>query len=63
MVVADAYPKARHHYLVIARDTRLSTLYDLEPEHAPLVSQLLAVGRALARELLAGRQGPPPRSA
>ena len=40
VVINDAYPKARHHGLVIARQQGLGGPADLRPEHLPLLQSM-----------------------
>lgn len=48
-MIHDKFPKARHHALLIARDTRLQGPLDLEgPRDLPLLRHLKAVGERWA---------------
>ncbi|ACO69387.1 predicted protein [Micromonas commoda] len=51
VVLTDKYPKARTHYLVLARDTSLAAGPSaLRASHAELVERMATVGRAIAAE-------------
>lgn len=42
IVVKDAYPKAKHHFLVIARDLQLEQLTDLKKEHCAALQHMMS---------------------
>lgn len=44
IIVKDAYPKAKHHFLVIARDPQLEQLIDLKSEHCMTVEHMKSCG-------------------
>lgn len=44
VVVADKYPKARVHLLVVARDTSLGSVLDLRSTHVGLLEHMRDVG-------------------
>ena len=50
VIIRDAYPKARHHYLVLPRED-IPSLRALNSAHLPLLEKMLANGRALAEEI------------
>jgi aprataxin len=50
VVIRDKFPKARHHYLVVARDAALNSITDLRGDAgADLVCEMLAMGHSVAR--------------
>ena len=52
ITIKDAYPKARHHYLVLPRKD-IPTLRHLNASHLPLLKAMLANGRSLEEKLKA----------
>ncbi|KAG2495217.1 hypothetical protein HYH03_006823 [Edaphochlamys debaryana] len=50
VMIADAYPKARHHALVLARDPALRSIADLRPEHLPLLTHMREVAEDWVRK-------------
>lgn len=48
LVVRDAYPKARHHVLVIARDAALTDIACLRREHLGLLRHMKSVAHEWA---------------
>ncbi|GFR50688.1 hypothetical protein Agub_g12940 [Astrephomene gubernaculifera] len=50
ILIADAYPKARHHALVIARDPSLRSITDLRARHVPLLSHMRRVAEEWVRD-------------
>ncbi|RKP01742.1 hypothetical protein CXG81DRAFT_18500 [Caulochytrium protostelioides] len=70
VVVRDAYPRARHHYLILPR-VRLDRLSELEPStHGALLAAMRDRAHVLIRQLRAGEASPdagmpmgPPREA
>ena len=50
VTIKDAYPKARHHYLVLPRED-IPHLRALRPSHVPLLEKMLENGRKLAKEV------------
>ncbi len=50
VVIKDAYPKARHHYLVLPKEN-ISSLRILNRSHVSLLKHMLMVGRAYVQEL------------
>ncbi|KXZ48867.1 hypothetical protein GPECTOR_25g452 [Gonium pectorale] len=44
VLMMDAFPKARHHALVVARDPALRSIANLTREHIPLLRHMRAVG-------------------
>jgi diadenosine tetraphosphate (Ap4A) HIT family hydrolase len=44
VVIKDRYPKARHHYLVLSRDRRLVSVYDLEKRDAHILVEIGRLG-------------------
>ena len=58
VVLTDKYPKARTHYLVLARDTSLAAGPSaLRAQHAELVEGMATVGRRIAAEKAAKVNG------
>ena len=58
VVLTDKYPKARTHYLVLARDTSLAAGPSaLRAQHAELVERMATVGRRIAAEKAAKVNG------
>ena len=56
VIIRDAYPKARHHYLVLPKDN-ISNLRALNVAHIPLLQKMLDSGRSLAKEVQAKEVG------
>lgn len=54
VTIKDAYPKARHHYLVLPRED-IPHLRALHPAHVPLLERMLTSGRKLAEEVGDGK--------
>lgn len=52
VTIKDAYPKARHHYLVMAREN-IANLRALNSAHLGLLEKMLENGRALVEEVKA----------
>lgn len=52
VTIKDAYPKAKHHYLVLPRED-IPTLRCLNASHLPLLKAMLASGRSLEEKLKA----------
>lgn len=52
VTIKDAYPKAKHHYLVLPKEN-IPALKSLKPSHVALMKHILKVGKALEEELKA----------
>ena len=52
VIIKDAYPKAKHHFLVLPRDN-ISSLRALNPSHVSLLQSMLELGKSLESELTA----------
>jgi aprataxin len=50
IAIRDAYPKAKVHWLVMPRDTKLHSLSDLKIVHLKLVQKMVAVANKLVRD-------------
>jgi len=51
VIVRDAFPKSRYHYLAIVKDHSLRSLADLRTEHAVMLSKMLGEVGAFVEEL------------
>ncbi|XP_051132115.1 transcription factor bHLH140 [Andrographis paniculata] len=52
LVITDAYPKAQHHLLVLARADGLDTISDVRREHISLLKSMHSVGLKWAEKFL-----------
>ena len=52
VIIKDAYPKAKHHFLVLPRDS-ISSLRALNSSHVSLLQHMLELGKSLESELTA----------
>ena len=50
VIIRDAYPKAKHHFLVLPKDN-ISNLRALDSSHLPLLQRMLDFGRSLEEEI------------
>lgn len=50
VIIKDAYPKAKHHFLVLPRDS-ISSLRALNSSHISLLQHMLELGKSLESEL------------
>ncbi|GMH35599.1 hypothetical protein BSKO_03467 [Bryopsis sp. KO-2023] len=51
VVIRDCFPKAMHHYLVIARDTQLEGIDDVQRKHSQLLMHMKEVGESVVSKL------------
>lgn len=52
VIIKDAYPKAKHHFLVLPKDN-ISSLRALSSSHVSLLQHMLELGKSLESELTA----------
>ena len=52
VIIKDAYPKAKHHFLVLPRDS-ISSLRALNSSHVSVLQHMLELGKSLESELTA----------
>ena len=52
VTIKDAYPKAKHHYLVLPKEN-IPSLRSLKPSHLSLMKHILETGKALEEDLKA----------
>ena len=52
VIIKDAYPKAKHHFLVLPKDN-ISSLRALNSSHVSLLQHMLELGKSLESELIA----------
>ena len=50
MAIKDKFPKAKHHYLVMPRDTRYASIGDLTPDDMPLLKHMERVANKLVND-------------
>ena len=50
MIIRDAYPKAKHHFLVLPKEN-ISSLRALNPSHLSLLQRMLEFGKSLEEEI------------
>ena len=51
VIIKDAYPKAKHHFLVLPKDN-ISSLKALNSSHVSLLQHILELGKSLESELM-----------
>lgn len=51
IAVQDKYPKAKHHYLVMPRDTRYRSIRDLAVSDLPLLKRMESVANKLVHDI------------
>ena len=50
IAIADKFPKAKHHYLVMPRDTRYQSIRDLTADDMPLLKRMERVANKLVHD-------------
>lgn len=54
VVIRDKYPKAKHHYLVLSRDRRLVSVYDLEKQDGQILVEMGRLAGLVVQAVLQG---------